>query len=148
MWSYILIVVINTKSIYTKLISLNIIGMVKNLFDADRKRFNHYIIELFNIKGNYLNNHKEIANKILLLLKILDLNVVKIVNHKYTPQGLTTAFVLSSSHLIVHTWPEYNYLHIDLFTCSAIKNEKETRKIINSLFIHKEMVIRKIKYGK
>ena len=36
---------------------------------------------------------------------------------EFEPQGLTAFCLLSESHLAVHTWPERDYVGIDLFTC-------------------------------
>ena len=35
----------------------------------------------------------------------------------FQPQGLTAFCLLAESHLAVHTWPEEDYIAIDLFTC-------------------------------
>jgi S-adenosylmethionine decarboxylase len=33
--------------------------------------------------------------------------------------GLTALAILSSSHVALHTWPEFGYLAVDLFCCST-----------------------------
>jgi len=54
----------------------------------------------------------------------LDLHVVKRVNHLFKPVGETIIYILSESHLAIHTWPEKNMIHIDLVSCSGISKEK------------------------
>jgi len=39
------------------------------------------------------------------------------VDHVFQPQGYTLLFLLSESHLSVHTFPEKKYISFDLFTC-------------------------------
>ena len=39
------------------------------------------------------------------------------VEHVFQPQGYTLLFLLSESHLSVHTFPEKKYISFDLFTC-------------------------------
>jgi S-adenosylmethionine/arginine decarboxylase-like enzyme len=39
------------------------------------------------------------------------------VEHVFQPQGYTFLFLLSESHLSVHTFPEKKYLSFDLYTC-------------------------------
>ncbi len=39
--------------------------------------------------------------------------------HKFEPQGVTAAAVLSESHIAIHTWPEEGNLFIDIATCSG-----------------------------
>ena len=54
----------------------------------------------------------------------LDLTLVKKVSHQFTPTGITLAYLLSQSHLVIHTWPESGTVHIDLVMC-ADRSEKE-----------------------
>lgn len=37
--------------------------------------------------------------------------------HLFEPQGATAFAVLAESHLAVHTWPERDYVALDVFTC-------------------------------
>ena len=46
-----------------------------------------------------------------------NLTVVKEVCHKFEPHGVTHIWLLSESHMAVHTWPENNFFSIDIFTC-------------------------------
>jgi len=37
--------------------------------------------------------------------------------HQFEPYGVSAVYLLSESHLSIHTWPEYEYVAIDIFTC-------------------------------
>ncbi len=37
--------------------------------------------------------------------------------HHFSPHGVSGVVVISESHLAIHTWPEYGFAAIDLFTC-------------------------------
>ncbi|MGI6611370.1 MAG: adenosylmethionine decarboxylase [Limnochordia bacterium] len=37
--------------------------------------------------------------------------------HQFSPHGVSGVVVISESHLAIHTWPEYGYAAIDVFTC-------------------------------
>lgn len=63
----------------------------------------------------------------------LGLNVVKKVDNKFEPIGRTLIYLLSESHLAIHTWPEYNTLHIDLLSCKDIKKTDIDRVITDLL---------------
>ncbi len=54
--------------------------------------------------------------------------IIQLGFHKFQPTGLTGFFLLSESHLSFHTWPEYNYIALDLFTCGS---EPEAQKTID-----------------
>lgn len=37
--------------------------------------------------------------------------------HSFTPHGVTGIVVIAESHFAIHTWPEYGFAAVDLFTC-------------------------------
>ena len=39
--------------------------------------------------------------------------------HKFHPIGVTGIVAIAESHIGVHTWPEYCYAAVDIFTCGA-----------------------------
>ena len=90
---------------------------------------NHYVA-LIKIKS--LNDSSvlvgEIARKII---NGLDLKVVKKTSHLFYPRGITLAYILSESHLLIHSWPEFGTIHLDLVTCSyrSMKKFEDTLKL-------------------
>ena len=48
--------------------------------------------------------------------------VVNSVFHLFNPWGVSGAVIISESHLTIHTWPEYGYAALDLFTCGDSVN--------------------------
>jgi S-adenosylmethionine decarboxylase len=47
------------------------------------------------------------------------LHVVSSIFHQFEPHGVSAAYILSESHLSVHTWPECGYVALDIFTCGS-----------------------------
>ncbi len=39
--------------------------------------------------------------------------------NRFPPNGVSGVVVISESHLSVHTWPEVNYMALDIYTCGA-----------------------------
>jgi S-adenosylmethionine decarboxylase proenzyme len=37
--------------------------------------------------------------------------------HAFSPHGVTGVVVIAESHFSIHTWPEYGFAAVDLFTC-------------------------------
>ena len=37
--------------------------------------------------------------------------------HRFTPHGVTGVVIIAESHFAIHTWPEYGFAAVDLFTC-------------------------------
>jgi S-adenosylmethionine decarboxylase len=56
--------------------------------------------------------------------------------HRFQPQGVTGAAVLSESHLAVHSWPEEGVLFVDLATCSGDEATRAAFERICALVPH------------
>ena len=63
---------------------------------------------------NSLDGLKEVCKTIC---KIHDYSILQECEYSFTPIGCTFLFLLSESHLSVHTFPEKNYISFDLYTC-------------------------------
>ncbi len=43
--------------------------------------------------------------------------IVDVVFHEFNPFGISGVVVIAESHLAIHTWPEYCYAAVDVFSC-------------------------------
>jgi S-adenosylmethionine/arginine decarboxylase-like enzyme len=69
--------------------------------------------------------------------KIVDkyeLNVVSKASYQFQPFGATIVYVLSESHLSMHTFVEERKIAMDLYTCSTFKHPDDIPIFITSLF--------------
>lgn len=114
-----------------------------------RPKIFHRVIEVFDLGEELLNNLPELNNLVRSFIEDSGLNIVDDLKHKFNPIGATLVFVLSSSHLAVHTWPENNYLHLDLLCCDKLLSEDETIMSLSKIFKidRSKISIRNINYG-
>ena len=53
---------------------------------------------------------------------------------KFLPHGVTLVLVLSESHFVVSTWPEFGFVSIDVSICSdSVSIEQLTQPLLNLL---------------
>ena len=45
--------------------------------------------------------------------------------HAFSPIGATVLYLLSESHISVHTFPERAYVAVDIYTCREMKDDSE-----------------------
>ncbi len=77
------------------------------------------------IKIKTFDNSLEFVEKLgSSIISDLDLKVVEKVSHTFIPVGITLGYILSQSHLVIHTYPESGIIHIDLTMCTN-HNKKE-----------------------
>lgn len=79
----------------------------------------HLLIEFYNCDREILNDEKVITKLFVDAARKAKATVVEQVFHKFNPHGVSGVVVISESHLAVHTWPEYGYAAVDVFTCGT-----------------------------
>lgn len=95
----------------------------------------HIILDLYEIEDNEIL--KYVDNLFPIMDKIVDeykLNVVARASHQFEPFGATIVYVLSESHISIHTFVEERKIAMDLYTCSSFKNPEDIHVFIKSLF--------------
>ncbi len=50
------------------------------------------------------------------------LHPLESVTHQFSPQGVSSALLLSESHIAVHTWPENGTAYISMTTCKPLND--------------------------
>uniref|UniRef100_A0A6C0D1X1 Adenosylmethionine decarboxylase n=1 Tax=viral metagenome TaxID=1070528 RepID=A0A6C0D1X1_9ZZZZ len=64
-----------------------------------------------------LNSIDHLKDMCKIICKTHDFSILQECEHTFSPMGCTFLFLLSESHLSVHTFPEKNYIAFDLYTC-------------------------------
>jgi S-adenosylmethionine decarboxylase proenzyme len=77
----------------------------------------HILVEFYGCNREKLNDLKLIEETMIGAAEYAKATVVDDVFHKFNPHGISGVVVISESHLAIHTWPEYGYAAVDLFTC-------------------------------
>ena len=68
--------------------------------------------------GSILNDPEQIREAAHEAIRFVGAQIVKECVHRFEPIGVTYFAVITTSHFSVHTWPEYGYAAIDIFSCS------------------------------
>ncbi len=82
----------------------------------------HLIIELFQCDSTLLNDVKTLEHHLLAAVKLSGATVIQPFFHQFSPHGITGVVVVAESHFALHTWPEYGYCAVDIFTCGDTVN--------------------------
>lgn len=77
----------------------------------------HILVEFLNCKADVLNDVAAIENAMVEAAQIAGATVINSTFHHFSPYGVSGVVVIQESHLAIHTWPEYRYAAVDLFTC-------------------------------
>jgi len=95
----------------------------------------HILGDFFNIDSSVLEMTDLNLLKKLCVESVIKSNLTIISKHFYKFEeqgGITGIVLLAESHLAIHTWPEKNYLSLDVFVCNICEdNSNKARKIYN-----------------
>lgn len=80
----------------------------------------HLIAEFYSCDRDVLNDVQAVRRAMLGAAERSGATVMGDTFHGFEPQGVSGTVVISESHLSIHTWPEYGYASIDIYTCGGL----------------------------
>ena len=80
----------------------------------------HLLIELRDCNPEILKSLEEVRKILVSAAKEAKATIINNSFHEFNPFGISGVVVIAESHLTIHTWPEYGYAAVDIFTCGDI----------------------------
>jgi S-adenosylmethionine decarboxylase len=77
----------------------------------------HVLLELRDCNREKLDDLPYLKQQMLAAAEETGATVIGEIFHQFSPQGVTGVVAIAESHLCVHTWPEFGYAAVDIFTC-------------------------------
>ena len=94
----------------------------------------HYIAEFYDCEFDSLNSPKDIEAHFLDCAKICNATVICSNFHHFEPFGVSGVVVIAESHMTIHTWPEFRYAAVDVFTCSTKMQSEQCVNVLKDKF--------------
>lgn len=82
----------------------------------------HILVEFHGCSTEILNDVPRIERSMLEAAQEAGATIISSVFHHFSPFGVSGVVVIQESHLAIHTWPEFRYAAVDLFTCGHTVN--------------------------
>lgn len=82
----------------------------------------HILVEFYGGSAEILNDVLLIEASMLNAAQESGATIITSQFHRFPPIGVSGFIVLQESHFAIHTWPEYGYAALDLFTCGFAVN--------------------------
>jgi S-adenosylmethionine decarboxylase len=107
----------------------------------------HIIAEFYGVPSHLIERADTV--KRILDRAIAKSKLKRISSHFYQfkPFGVTCVYLLRESHISIHTWPEYSYVALDLFTCGSKDKLEVCFKALIASFSPKKVIKKLIKRG-
>ena len=85
---------------------------------------------MYGIENEIILEPNNLFKKTLQLCNDVQLQIVDSYLHIYPPQGLSIIITLAESHIGLHTWPEHDYMSLDVFICD---DPKKAHDFVNEI---------------
>jgi len=77
----------------------------------------HYIVEASGCDPDIIGSVSKVQQILVKAAEIAGATVWAVSFNKFSPKGVSGVVVISESHISTHTWPEYGYGALDIYTC-------------------------------
>ncbi len=107
----------------------------------------HVLIELNDCNKDLINDIEYLRMTLSEVARQIGATVIKDTFYQFTPQGVSGVVLIAESHISVHTWPEYNYAAVDVFTCGDVIKPRNAVKLLAEKLKSKSTTFIEIKRG-
>ena len=94
----------------------------------------HILVEFYGCDPQIMNDVVQIEQFMVQAAKEAQATVVNSTFHHFSPYGVSGVVVIEESHLAIHTWPEFGYAAVDIFTCGTGVNPWISYKYLEKHF--------------
>jgi S-adenosylmethionine decarboxylase len=84
----------------------------------------HLLLELIDCDAGLLNDIEYLRKVVSDTARQIGATVIKDSFYQFTPQGISGVLIIAESHIAIHTWPEYRFAAVDVFTCGDVIDPK------------------------
>jgi len=105
------------------------------------------LVEYYDCDESKLNDVSYIENSLIQATKTSGATIISHTFHKFSPYGVSGVVVIAESHVAIHTWPEYNYAAVDIFTCGDTIDPWLIQEVLKDYFESKNASSMEMKRG-
>ena len=80
----------------------------------------HLLLELKDCDAGLLNDMDYLREALTEVAILIGATVIKDDFYQFSPQGISGVVIIAESHISIHTWPEYSFAAVDVFTCGEV----------------------------
>ena len=107
----------------------------------------HLLLDLENCDQKILDDLNIIKQTLIIAAQRSGAHIMGETFHKFTPVGVTGIVSIAESHISIHTWPEFKYAAVDIFSCGEDFDLESCVKVISDNLKCKHITRKTIKRG-
>ena len=107
----------------------------------------HLLLEYYDCVPASINDVSTVERNMNDAAEHCGATIIKSVFHGFNPIGVSGVVVISESHLAIHTWPEYGFAAVDIFTCGDTVDPHVAHDLLKERFGAQRVRIMEVKRG-
>ncbi len=107
----------------------------------------HLLVELKDCNQEIIKDLNAVRDAMVSAAREARATIIDVSFHEFSPFGISGMVVIAESHLSIHTWPEYGYAAVDIFTCGDIIKPEAAARYLIERFESKNPSIVEMKRG-
>ncbi len=107
----------------------------------------HLIVELYGCSFERTNDLVQVEEILIEAVRLSNATIVKPVFHHFSPHGVSGVVVIAESHFTIHTWPEYGYCALDIFTCGDQIDSDGSLRFLKQAFQAHHLSVMEVQRG-
>lgn len=107
----------------------------------------HLLVDLRDCNTEAIRDLKAVRDALVEAAKAASATIVDISFHEFSPFGISGMVVIAESHLSIHTWPEYGYAAVDIFTCGDLIKPEAAAAFLIERFGSRNPLVVEMKRG-
>lgn len=108
----------------------------------------HWLVELYDCPSGVLETVDAIETAMLEGAKAMGATIIQSSFHQFAPIGVSGVIIIQESHLTIHTWPEFGYAALDLFTCGKSLQPQQGLEYLKNTLQAGRMEVKYVERGK
>ena len=134
-------------NLFPKLLCICLLALTAKLTgdeqSADKLPYNfvgtHFMASYKECDHDALVNLPKLKEALIAASKASGATILKTADYTFEPDGLTMVVLLSESHASIHTYPEFNAVFVDLFTCGHNCSAKAFDEVLRGYLAPKKV---------
>ena len=107
----------------------------------------HLLIEYYECNAEILNDVALIEEVMTEAACRTGATIVDSIFHLFNPHGISGVVVIAESHMAIHTWPEYAFVAVDLFSCGEGLDPNQAVTYLGERFRARSQKVQEIPRG-
>jgi len=88
--------------------------------DKTKAYGDHYLVDLHGCDASVIGKVEPTQEALLSAAERCGSTIIKYFFHQFSPMGVSGVILIAESHFSVHTWPENNFVAVDIYTSGDV----------------------------